>query len=69
MHGDFQFASLQGYLLKNRRRPRECVEGATEWYGTVNCNIVVTGELRLYVTEQGETRAHGTSLRTRVRNR
>jgi chaperone BCS1 len=37
MHGDFQFASLQGYLLKNRRRPRECVEEVTEWCGTVNC--------------------------------
>jgi chaperone BCS1 len=26
-----QVASLQGYLLKNKTRPRECVEEAAEW--------------------------------------
>jgi len=26
-----QVASLQGYLLKNKTRPRECVEEVTEW--------------------------------------
>ncbi|KAF8498227.1 P-loop containing nucleoside triphosphate hydrolase protein [Russula emetica] len=29
--GEMSFASLQGYLLKNRMRPRECVEEVTEW--------------------------------------
>jgi len=45
MHRDIQLASIQGYLLKNRRRPRECVEEVTEWCGTVNCKIVLTEEL------------------------
>jgi hypothetical protein len=26
-----QVASLQGYLLKNKTRPRECVEEVAEW--------------------------------------
>jgi chaperone BCS1 len=26
-----QVASLQGYLLKNKTRPRECVEEVDEW--------------------------------------
>jgi len=29
--GEMNVASLQGYLLKNMRRPRECVEEVTEW--------------------------------------
>jgi len=33
MHWDLQVASLQGYLLKNMRRPRECVDEVTEWCG------------------------------------
>lgn len=28
-----QVASLQGYLLKNKTRPRECVEEVSEWCG------------------------------------
>jgi hypothetical protein len=27
-----QVASLQGYLLKNKTRPRECVDEVAEWY-------------------------------------
>ena len=27
-----QVASLQGYLLRNKTRPRECVEEVGEWY-------------------------------------
>jgi chaperone BCS1 len=30
-----QVASLQGYLLKNKTRPRECVEEVAEWYGAL----------------------------------
>lgn len=29
--GEMSFASLEGYLLKNRKCPRECVEKVTEW--------------------------------------
>ncbi|KAI0285643.1 P-loop containing nucleoside triphosphate hydrolase protein [Russula brevipes] len=29
--GEMSVASLQGYLLKNKTRPRECVEEVTEW--------------------------------------
>jgi len=29
--GEMSVASLQGYLLKNKRRPRECVGEVTEW--------------------------------------
>ena len=28
---DLQVASLQGYLLKNKTRPRECVDEVAEW--------------------------------------
>jgi hypothetical protein len=49
MHRDLQVASLQGYLLKNKRRPRECVGEVTEWCGTVNSRIGVTGKLWPYV--------------------
>jgi chaperone BCS1 len=31
----FQVASLEGYLLKNKRRPRECVTEVTTWCGAV----------------------------------
>ena len=31
----FQVASLEGYLLKNKRRPRECVQEVTKWCGAV----------------------------------
>ena len=30
-----QVASLQGYLLKNKTRPRECVEEVAEWCGAL----------------------------------
>jgi chaperone BCS1 len=30
-HNVLQVASLQGYLLKNKTRPRECVEEVAEW--------------------------------------
>ena len=29
--GCLQVASLQGYLLRNKTRPRECVEEVTNW--------------------------------------
>jgi chaperone BCS1 len=31
LFSQFQVASLQGYLLKNKTRPRECVEEVAEW--------------------------------------
>ncbi len=37
-----QVASLQGYLLKNKSRPRACVEEVAEWCGLV-IRVVVTG--------------------------
>ncbi|KAH9996395.1 P-loop containing nucleoside triphosphate hydrolase protein [Russula compacta] len=40
--GEISVASLQGYLLKNKKRPRECVEKVNEWYGGV-----------IYVTTMG----------------
>jgi len=41
-----QVASLQGYLLKNKSRPRACVEEVAEWCGLV-IQVVVTGVLTL----------------------
>ena len=35
-----QVSSLQGYLLKNKTRPRECVEEVAEW-----CEAVLLGSL------------------------
>lgn len=32
-HKMLQIASLQGYLLKNKTRPRACVEKVAEWCG------------------------------------
>jgi hypothetical protein len=37
-----QVASLQGYLLKNKTRPRECVEGVAEW-SRAFISVVVRG--------------------------
>jgi chaperone BCS1 len=28
----FQVAALQGYLLKNKVRPRECVDEVAQWH-------------------------------------
>ena len=33
--GSLQVASLQGYLLKNKTRPRECVDEVAEWCGVL----------------------------------
>ena len=35
-----QVAGLQGYLLKNKTRPRECVEEVAEWCGASTFAIV-----------------------------
>jgi chaperone BCS1 len=40
-----QVASLQGYLLKNKTRPRECVEEVTEWCGAALLIWLIRREL------------------------
>ena len=43
MHRALQFASLEKYLLENKRRPRECVQEVTEWCDAVQLKAVATG--------------------------
>ena len=56
-----QVASLQGYLLKNKTRPRECVEDVTEWCEAVMLVWLFRRELtflRLHrVIQEREARA------------
>jgi len=40
-HKGFQVASLQGYLLKNKTRPRECVEEVAEWCDSFRFVLIV----------------------------
>ena len=54
-----QVASLQGYLLKNKTRPRECVEEVSEWCG-VHLQSNSTWELKLplhRIQQEREARA------------
>ena len=39
MHRVLQVASLEGYLLKYKTRPQECVEEVTAWCGAVNYRL------------------------------
>lgn len=44
MHRALQFASLEKYLLENKRRPRECVQEVTKCCDAVQLKAVVTGK-------------------------
>lgn len=53
-----QVASLQGYLLKNKTRPRECVDEVAAWY--LLPHVFVAGFISTYL--QGHFRAGDPSV-------